>query len=128
MKLYQRLAQLAVSIQNCVVTNNQAWLNRHSEELEQLVRDHMPHGAGFDNGTTITITKSSDDVLLFYTAFHHMDEHGSYDGWTEHAIRVKPKLSPPGFSITVAGKDRNQIKDYIAETFDYALSQEITDA
>ena len=50
-----------------------------------------------------------------------MDEHGGYDGWTEHKIIVTPSLVY-GFELRVTGKDRNDIKDYIAEVMHGALS------
>jgi hypothetical protein len=79
-----------------------------------------PSGSGFDNGTQIDEDRS--DVLRFATAFHHMDECGMYDGWTEHTIRVKPSLAW-GFDLKVSGRDRNGIKDYIADVFAQWLNE-----
>jgi hypothetical protein len=73
-----------------------------------------PSGSGFDAGTQVNEDRS--DILLFTTAYHHMDEDGFYDGWTEHTVRVKPSLAW-GFDLTVSGRDRNDIKDYIADVF-----------
>jgi hypothetical protein len=79
-----------------------------------------PSGSGFDNGTQIDRDRS--DVLIFSTSFHHMDEAGGYDGWTEHTVRVKPSLAW-GFDLTVSGRDRNGIKDYIADVFSPWLNE-----
>jgi hypothetical protein len=89
-------------------------------ELEALIRDRMPGGSGFDNGTTLDDDATRTDKLVFRTAFHHMDESGGYDGWTEHTVIVTPAFG--GFDIRVTGRNRNDIKAYIADTFHHALS------
>jgi hypothetical protein len=50
-----------------------------------------------------------------------MDEHGCYDGWTHHKVIVKASLWA-GIDIRVTGRDRNQIKEYIAEQFNSLAS------
>lgn len=98
-------------------------------ELGRLVKEHMPSGSGFDAGTTLDTDLSDASVyryparLSFRTSFHHMDEHGGYDGWTEHFVHVTPDWK--GIVLVVTGRDRNQIKEYIAETFHQALMQEV---
>lgn len=76
-----------------------------------------PSGSGFDRGTQFNVTRSGDTRLVFNTAFHHMNEHGYYDGWTEHEVIVTPVLSISGISVRVTGKDKNNIKEYIHDTF-----------
>ena len=89
-------------------------LERSQERLAHLL-DSAPSGSGFDSGTTLDgLTKTG--ALLFSTAFHHMTGAGYYDGWTYHTVRVIPSLAW-GYDLRVTGKDRNGIKDYIADTF-----------
>jgi len=90
-----------------------AALERSEERLERLM-ETAPSGSGFDAGTSVDTDRS--DVLIFSASFHHMDDAGYYGGWTEHTVRVKPSLAW-GFDLTVSGRDRNGIKDYIGETF-----------
>jgi hypothetical protein len=123
MKLYARIADLVVARQNCIERDNQEWKLKHEQELLRLVRMHLPSGSGFDNGTTIDLDLSNADRLVFNTSFHHMDENGSYDGWTEHVVRVSPSFH--GVHMTVSGRNRNDIKDYIYECFDFALNKEV---
>jgi len=52
-----------------------------------------------------------------------MNEHGFYDGWTEHRITVKPSLAF-GFELTISGRDRNEIKDYLSDVFYLWLREE----
>jgi hypothetical protein len=60
---------------------------------------------------------------VFKTSFHHMNTHGYYDGWTDHIVTVRPDMMS-GIRISITGKDRNQIKDYIHEVFYNWLTEE----
>lgn len=96
----------------------------HMDVLVTLVKEYMPSGSGFDSGTTLDLDKSSPTKLVFNTSFHHMTE-GSYDGWTEHTVTATPTFA--GLTLSIGGRNRNDIKDYIYETFDTALSREADD-
>lgn len=109
---------------NCEASGNEEWLARHLEAIESICKEHLPRGSGFDSGTQFDEDNSRPDRVVFNTAFHHMDEGGFYDGWTEHQVIVVPSFVG-GFSLRVTGRDRRQIKDYIADTFHHALSQVI---
>lgn len=91
--------------------------------LETIRHNCLPSGAGFDHGTDINTDKCDDTRLTLNTAFHHMHESGIYDGWTDHTVTVRPSLMF-GFVVTVSGRNRNQIKDYIGNTFTEALRAE----
>ena len=123
-KLAYSLASLVSAIRNCQKSGNAEWKAKHTEKLNDLIREHMPSGSGFDNGTSLDHDRSGGERLTFNTAFHHMDENGSYNGWTEHAVTVRPHFIG-SLQVKVSGQDKNGIKDYIAECFDAALSQEI---
>jgi len=58
---------------------------------------------------------------MFRADFHHMDENGYYDGWSEHVVTVKPSLCFD-ILITVSGRNVRDIKEYILDTFDYLLN------
>ena len=124
MKLYQQIATSLQAMLNCVDSGNQEWLVRHRENIDQIVRDLMPSGSGVDTGTAMWIEESTPNKLVFHFSFHHMDDMGGYDGWTEHTLTVKPDLAF-GFALSISGPDRNDIKDYLHELFHYALSQEL---
>lgn len=133
-KLYARLAGLIVARHNCIKhvsetkdtterERAQEWKLKHEEAIIRLVKRYMPSGSGFDNGTTIDLNVSNKDRLVFDTSFHHMDENGFYDGWTEHCIRVYPAFD--NVRMTITGQDKNNIKEYIYEVFDTALNTEV---
>ena len=93
---------------------------RATHEIDSLVNAHMPHGSGFDNGTTFDYDKSSKNRLVFNFGYHHMNSNGFYTGWSHHSIIVTPSLANE-YDIRITGPNKNQIKDYIAETFMYCL-------
>ena len=123
MKLYRELASLVRARLNCEISGNKEWFEKHEARIEELVKNYMPSGSGFDCGTKIDLDKSTPEKLVFYTDFHHMNE-GYYDGWTEHRITVRPSLAF-GFTLTISGRNRNEIKDYIHQVFDCALNEEV---
>lgn len=126
MKLYAKLASLVVAIQNCEKSGNAEWKERHTEKLEALVKEHMPSGSGFDAGTRLDVLESSSNRLVFVTSYHHMNEAGMYDGWTDHAVIVKANLAF-GFRLIVGGRDRKGFKDYCADVFHTALQTDIAE-
>ncbi len=124
MKIYQAIARKIQAARNCHKLGNGDWFTRHCEAIEHIMREHAPSGSGFDSGTQLDILDHIDagkDRLFFTTAFHHMNENGYYDGWTEHSVTVTPSLAD-GFNLKISGRDRNDIKAFIEEIFDNFLS------
>ena len=124
MKLYQQFAQTLQARINCEDGNNE-WFVRHGERIEALCKQHMPSGSGFDQGTTFNFEDSRRNRLVFDTAFHHMDENGSYCGWTSHQVIITPGFDC--FALRVTGRNKNDIKDYIGDVFSIALNSELRD-
>lgn len=116
----QVLASLVDARRNCIKSGNEEWKEHHEVTIKTIVRAHLPHGAGFDIGTELDMDKSSSGRLVFSTSFHHMDEMGGYDGWTDHSVIVTPSLTHV-FDLRITGRDRNGIKDYIADVFSGVL-------
>jgi hypothetical protein len=126
MKLYQQLASILTAMANCTASSNAAWARRHRDALWGLVKDCMPRGSGFDRGTFLDLSRSGRDRLVFLTSFHHMNEGGMYDGWTDHEVHITADLME-GFSVRVTGVNRSSIKDHIAEAFTGALLENAPD-
>lgn len=111
-----------------IATVNQALMNSHdrgNHEWLQRWQDHLvalytllPSGAGIDNGTSVDSVTETRIVLS--CDFHHMNDQGSYDGWTEHVITVTPGFT--GIDIRVGGRNRNNIKSYLADTYHECLT------
>lgn len=96
-----------------------AWLESVGEQAEgklDKLAAMLPNGSGFDAGCKILFPESTPQKIVIQADFHHMDEHGFYDGWTEHKVIVTPCLQW-GFKIRVTGRNRNGIKEYISDLF-----------
>lgn len=119
------IASRLAAIANCRASGNAEWLAKHIEALAIVARNCLPSGGGFDSGSTIDLDRSTPDKLVFSTEFHHMRE-GMYDGWTSHVVTARASLLY-GLTLTISGRDRNGIKDYIHESFDLALRAPFTE-
>ena len=118
--LYRELAGLIDARHTCIERGNKEWQDNHTQEILSLVKNHMPSGSGFDNGTKIDLDRSHADKLIFHTSFHHMNDTGYYCGWTDHTVTVTPSLYLT-FNLRVSGRNVNDIKEYIDEAFRHAL-------
>lgn len=126
-KLFAEFASTLSAIDNCRKNGNNEWLERHETSLAKL-ESFLPRGSGIDTGTTIDRDRSKPEKLVFAFSFHHMDENGYYHGWTDHTLIVTPSLQF-GYALRITGRNRNDIQDYLYETFGYALDSEVwTDA
>ena len=109
-------SELAQAIQWYDNTNKDEWTDTAEEKIRKLEKQ-LPYGSGFDNGSHVNLELSKPQRIVIDTAFHHMDENGYYDGWTEHQVIVTPCLKY-GYSLRITGRNRNQVKDYIFDMFD----------
>lgn len=106
---------------NCLKNGNE-YAAKWDELLDTIQREYLPSGCGIDSGTTIDVDDCNRGRVVLNTAYHHMNEGGYYDGWTEHRVIVSPEFD--GITIDVKGRNRNDIKDYLAETLDHCLNEE----
>ncbi len=98
------------------------WADEKGRRIAKAM-SFAPSGSGFDAGTVLS-DESTGEKLVFTTEYHHMNESGFYDGWTSHNVVVRPSLLH-GFVLTVSGRDRNGIKDYIHDCFYEFLRKEV---
>lgn len=120
MPVYRALATTIEARQNCLKSGNTEWQGRHSETILQIVENCLPSGSGIDCGTKIDLDQSTPDSLVFDVDYHHMNDGGYYDGWTQHRVIVTPSLARE-ISIRITGPDRNEIKEYLYECYHSAL-------
>jgi hypothetical protein len=122
-KLYEQIASLIQARENCIKANNAEWKERHSEALENIEKNYLPSGSGIDSGSKILIDECKPNLIVLFVEFHHMNENGFYDGWTEHKLFITPSLTND-FDIRITGRNRNDIKDYLSECYNQALYSE----
>ena len=124
--LYEAIAATLNAYYNCIVSGNKEWRDKHKSHLHSL-EAFLPSGSGIDNRTTIIleVTPPTGPSKKFQlrTAFHHMDEHGGYDGWSHHIVTVSPDWK--GIDMKISGPSRNGIKDYLYQVFDTELNVEV---
>lgn len=59
--------------------------------------------------------------LVIHVPFHCMDANGCYDGWRDYRVVVRPAFD--GITVTVTGRDYNDLKSYLGELFHEALGR-----
>lgn len=118
--LISELVAINQAKDNCFKSGKDEWHSKHSATLARLFT-LLPSGSGIDCGTKVEMLSSTKCVFSF--SFHHMDEMGGYDGWTEHKLIVVPTFS--GLDMHITGRDKNQIKEYLYDVYYHALNQEI---
>lgn len=109
MKLYQAI------VQNHRLENDPMY--RHDPRVQDRadrILARLPRGSGIDAGTTVVSV--TDKQIVLTAGYHHMNEGGYYDGWTEHTIRVRPSLLL-GMTVSLSGPNRNDIKEYLHELY-----------
>jgi hypothetical protein len=118
--LAETMFDLQLAIDNCERTDNHVWLAKHRASLFALCK-LLPSGSGIDNGTKLVRVRTTpgDELIELQAGFHHMNDQGSYNGWTEHTIRIRPSFS--GLNITISGPDRNEIKEYLHDVYFHVM-------
>ena len=122
--LAQEISRKISAIDNCIASNNTEWNLKHRQSLQALCLERLPSGSGFDSGTRINTDLSTPEKLVFNTSYHHMNDSGYYDGWTDHTVTVKASLAF-GIDIAIYGQNRNDIKNYMHDLFRDALTTEV---
>jgi len=118
---FRRIATLLRAIDNCEESGNWKWHDRHIDVLEKVV-EGMPNGSGIDCGTKLDESNADFGKLVFLFSFHHMNENGMYDRWTEHKAIVKPDLQFY-FTLIITGRNKNGIKNYLRDIYSEALAE-----
>ncbi len=111
------------ALDNCKRSGNEEWQTRWHERLNALV-DLIPSGSGIDQGPRSEHgVEVKPDAIRFDVGYHHMNDVGYYVGWTEHTITIRPAFS--GISVSVSGPNRNEVKDHLHETMEYAFTRHV---
>jgi hypothetical protein len=103
-------------------TEREQFYIRNTEFIEHLTKNFLPSGGGIDTGCTVNLELSNENKLVINFSYHFMNDNGYYDGWIDYVLIIRPSLAD-GFTMRIVGKNRNDIKDYLYETFHYCLSQ-----
>ncbi len=119
-----RIAELVEARANCHANGNAEWFERHTAALSELIRNHLPSGSGIDVGCLLCLASCKRDRIVIDVPFHCMSENGYYTGWRTFKVVATPAFQ--SINIEVTGRDVNGVKDYLADLFFEALTQQIT--
>jgi len=84
--------------------------------IEKLC-ESLPHGSGLDGKCEFQPENSNPEKLVFFFEFHHMNENGYYDGWTEHNLTITPSLQF-GYNMRITGRNKGNVKEYLHDLFE----------
>ena len=121
--LINELASQIDAYMHCQKTGNVEWEAKHKAKIDEYV-EALPSGCGIDNGTKLLIDDCKDNLLVLQVGYHHMDDAGGYDGWTEHIVKARPSFIH-GIELSISGRDRNAIKEYLYDVYRSALTQTV---
>lgn len=120
-----KLASAIAAMKRCKESGND-YVDTWQDQIDEAC-EHLPSGSGIDSGVKLLIDECRDQKLVFSFGFHHMNENGYYDGWTDHKLIITPEFG--GYKLRITGRDRNMIKDYLYEVFNhlFQISDKFTD-
>lgn len=127
LSVYVHIARLLNTIGDMKVSKPlvSSWERAWPLVLADMVKAYLPSGSGIDAGVKLDDRSTRDRIVLTF-GFHFMDDNGCYDGWESYTLYVRPSLAF-GIDLKLVGPNRNDIKDCLYETFDYALRQVVPD-
>lgn len=126
--LYRILAGKIAARQACQNDPiRQEWYRKHSEAIDAIARNLLPSGSGIDGGTKVDLDRSTGERIVLTAGFHHMNDAGMYDGWTEHNITITPSLLFT-MHVHVSGRNRNGIKEYMTDVYSSDLHRQVIES
>lgn len=114
-------ASVQEALDNCKKSGNTEWLERWRLRFAKLV-DHVPTWSGMPlEPSDVEVTSAA---IRYEVSYHHMNDTGYYDGWTEHTVVVRPAFE--SVDVRVSGRNRQDVKELIHEAVNYAFTRRVT--
>lgn len=104
--------------ENCLDAGNLEWAFKWEARLDNLIKECLPSGSGFDGD--ITLVEVADNKLVFAVPYHPMNSNGYYEAWEAARVVVRPVWG--GLDVTARGAG-SMHNDYIAEEMHAHLSE-----
>lgn len=121
-KIYRKLATHFKAYQNCIMSNNTDWQQKHRETIEDIISNHFPSGSGLNSLTHFSFTRSKVNKLVVYTSYHAMNDNGYYDKYIDFTLTIKPSLQF-GFDLSIVGNfgKYQDVKEYLYDLYSETL-------
>ena len=116
--LVSALINTSKLIDNYKSSDHTDWAAFHEEKLAKLCRDHLPRGIGVFG---VSVAATTDTKAVFYCLYRHTDKHGYFVCNTAYRIVVRPTFT--GLAIRVLGRNKYNVKEYLADQFRDALER-----
>ena len=126
-KIYKRLAKIANSRLRCLNSIKfPQEIENYENEINNIMKNSLPHGSGIDNGCSFNYDKSHNNRLVINSAYHCMNENGYYDGWVDFIVVLTPDLELD-YTLNIRGNfgKYNHVKDYLYQIFHNSFDQEV---
>jgi hypothetical protein len=112
------LARLIQARLNSLKNHNEEWVEKHTVYINEILKA-LPHGSGIDAGMHIDFDRSTETRIIFKFSWHHMDEYGYYDGWTDNELIITPTFGDK--DLLIRGQRLKNIKDLLYQIFDHVF-------
>jgi hypothetical protein len=113
--------EAATALYNCKKHGNVMWEELWESRIEQLT-SLLPSGSGLSEVRFFEEPVKSDRVNIHCT-YHCMNPDGYYEGYRDYIVTAKPSFLLK-LDLIIKGRDYNGIKDWMWDTFHFALTQE----
>ena len=87
---YMQLARIIGAYYRSIESKNTLWEEKHEATIRKMEKE-LP-AVQVSIAVQIDLERSTGERIVLKTAYHHMNENGMYDGWTEHRIIITPSL------------------------------------
>lgn len=106
------------------------WEDKWDDLIHHLEKNYLPHGSGFDAGTHVIEEECVPGLkIVLNFGYHHIHEHGYYDGWTTHKAIITPYFD--GIGVAIKGslpKKYQHSREYFGDTIYEALIRTVEKA
>ncbi len=127
--LYRLIAQALCARINCQTSNNNEWLERWENMLQEIESNLLPSGSGIDSGCKIDLGSCTESKIAILSSVHMMNDAGMYDSWQDFKVIVRPSFQGISLTIQRIGRGNNRLWsdwiDDLYEQFQYVLTRDV---
>lgn len=126
MKLVTLIANL---LHEAKFTTNEDARDNRNDLLDEIEREYLPSGSGFDSGCKIRRDGSGENEIRITFSYHVMNDAGYYTRWIHSEAVVKPLLTTSIYEIKLKNASsfrKDMVDDYVLDSLYDALGQNMS--